>query len=399
LAILAQVLGSIWGIGAGISLTVAVVAAVGFKGRLRNLCAAAGTGFAVVFAALALIAAPSEAPPGVGGQRQESPAASFEVPAAQDERGKQLIAEAEQQLNRGDTDAAQATIARALQLFQERGDRVGQAHAYLGFARMAHFTGQSDEARENYKLALTLFREAEESAEVARVFMAWGDLEQDVFQWDAAAQYYRQGRTVWAALTEEKSDPHVLLKLETAPTMPDGEEAAWEVLKQAKLIFENVGDMEALDDVTFARGRLFQTIGELSNARGEFKRAAAGYLRQGKYPLAAIATLHVAEFDIGKGYNLSAAVMLDQAGASFNETLDPVGQAMVRLHRGNLARMLGEFAMAAAHFHEAANTLRSLSHAEEVNARLKLGQVWEVLGDASRAVTAFERAVQAGTEI
>ena len=80
LAILAQVLGSIWGIGAGISLTVAVVAAVGFKGRLRNLCAAAGTGFAVVFAALALIAAPSEAPPGVGGQRQASPAASFEVP-------------------------------------------------------------------------------------------------------------------------------------------------------------------------------------------------------------------------------------------------------------------------------------------------------------------------------
>ena len=386
------------GLAAGTFLLLAILAAFGLKGRSRGLGITASFGVAAVFGTVALIAAEPQPPPGQGPPQPAQNAAGV-VADKSDARGLDLIAEAEQQLNRGDTDAAGDTIARALRMFEDQDDPAGQGFAHLGIGRMAHFTGQGDEARDSYRIALELFRLVGKPAEEARVLMALGDLEMDVFNWDAAAENFRQGRAVWVSVAAPKSDPHVLLSLESVAMLPDGEEAAWDVLREAKLIFENLGDSHALDEVAYARAEFYLATGDLLNARGDFGGAAEGFLLRGNHSRAATSFLRAARIDIALGHNLGAEFLLDQAATSFAQTTDPLGPALLVIARGDLARLVGALDTAATFYKQAAGTLAATVGAqvspEEAEAHLKLGQIWQALGDGSQAEKAFNEALAA----
>ena len=128
--------------------------------------------------------------------------------------------------------------------------------------RLAHVNGQGDTARAHYAQARELYRQAGSLADEARVLVSMGDLEMDTFQWDAAVTYFREGRRIWEVVPSPKSDPHVLLSLESVVLMPEGEEAAWAVLDQASLIFDDLGDMDGLGDVTMLRANLHAALGD-----------------------------------------------------------------------------------------------------------------------------------------
>jgi tetratricopeptide (TPR) repeat protein len=380
------------GLAAGAFLIAAGLTAFGLRGRSRSLGAAGSFAIAAVLAVVAVTMVQPDSHPGPAQLERVQNAAA--APGGEsDSRGLDLIAEAEQQMNRGDTEAAEEAVARALRMFEDQDDVAGQAFAHLGIGRMAHFTGQGDAARTSYQESLNLFRKAGQPADEARVLMALGDLEMDFFNWESAAEFFRQGRIVWAAVPQPKSDPHVLLSLESVALLPDGEEAAWDVLREAKLIFENLGDQDALDDVAYARAEVYQAVGDLLNARGDFGGAAEGFLLRGNHVRAATSFLEAARMDIAKGYNLGAEFLLDQAQASFAQSQDSAGQALVAMARGDLARLVGQFSAAATHYENAAASLAGTDHPEEAVAHLKLGQIWQALGERSQAERALKEAL------
>ncbi len=392
---IAQAALSGWGISAAGFLTFAV-AALALKGTARAVGATAGFALAAMLGTVAFIAADGVLPssPLTATPADPSAAALNDAQEPFENPGFTWIAEADQLLNRGDDQGAADALALALEMFRSQDNLVGQGHVYFWMGRVDHFAGQADAARAHYAQALQLFKEVGSQENQARVLMAMGDLEKDTFQWDAAADFFREGRQIWANVPGPKSDPHVLLALETIASMPEGEEAAWAILEQAALILENLGDADGLGDVSMVRADLQSNLGDVHGALSDYTRAAFQYREAGNREREALATLRTAKFEVLEGHNAEAVMRLDRAELIFADVSDPIGQAMVELVHGDLARLLGDMTSAGARYAAAAEGLRANSDRTEATALLKLGQVKAFVGNFDTARSALEAAAR-----
>ena len=349
------------------------------------------TGVAAFLAAALLLAVSSVAPE----RDDEAPvrlAADPEPQANAGVQAQELMAAAEQALNRGNDAAAAEMFARAGAIYRSQGNVLGEAGVFLGLGRMGHVTGQSDNARGDYDEALALYRQAGDLAFEAVVLVARGDLEKDTFNWSEAQRFYAQARGVWARAAKPKSDPHVVLRMADAPGMPDGEEAARAVLQQAALIFEQIGDVEAHGDAIALSGALNWNLGLSEEAYADHIAAEALYRGAGALAKAAESALWQARSSIRIGYNASARNALARAGGLYAELDDGLGAARAGLTRGDLERLQGRMVEALAAYTAAASVLRSHGHPEAAAAYLKLGQLEAYLGQTEAARVAQQEA-------
>lgn len=314
------------------------------------------------------------------------------APGAAGDAAAELIAMAEAQLNRGDTEAAAQSYAQALAIYRDQRNVVGQATVAFGLGRMDHFTGQSDGAREKYAQALDLYMRGDDALGQARVLVAMGDLEKDTFQWDEAVGHYRRARELWASAPYPKSDPHVLLSLATVPDMPAGEQQARSDLEQAELIYVKIGDDRGLGEVRMLAGSLSWNLGDLPVARQHFAEALALF-RESELSLQASATLEIARSDLYLGFNLSSAKLTAEASDLFSQAGDPVGMARARALSGDIERLQGNVTLARDEYSAAATALESLSHRDQPAVTLKLAQIELVLGNPVLAAAALESAI------
>ena len=302
------------------------------------------------------------------------------------------MAEAEQVLNRGDDAAAGQLYGRALALYRQSGDLAGQGTVSLGLGRMEHFTGQSDRARDHFDEAAALFRQGGSVANEARALAARADLEKDTFNWAAAGRFYREARAAWQAAPGPKHDSHVVFRMDEVPQLPEGEDAARAVLEQAQLIFENVGDPEALGDIRVRMAFLDWNTGLPGVARGNYATAQALYRQSGTPDKEAASALDGARIDIYFGQNRAARMAIDQALAAYVRTENETGAALARTVEGDLERLQGRMDEARQSYAAAAEVLGKATHPEAATALLRLGQVEAHLGAAESARGDLEEA-------
>ena len=381
-----------WGIAGLVSLALAIAAAVTLRGRRRFVIGVAG-----LLAAALLLGVASVAPER-GGQApvrlaaQPAPAEDAEPETNPGAEAQELMAQAEQALNRGNDGAAAEMFAGAGAIYRSQGNILGEAGVFLGLGRMGHVTGQSEDARSHYEEALALYRRAGDLGLEAIVLVARGDLEKDTFSWSEAQRFYAQARGVWARAPEPKSDPHAVLRMADAPGMPDGEEAARAVLQQAALIFEQIGDVEANGDAIALSGALNWNLGLSSEAYADHIAAEALFRDAGALAKAAESALWQARSSISIGFNASAGTALARAAEVFAGLDDSLGAARAALTRGDLERLQGRMVEALAAYNAAAAVLRSQGSPESAPAFLKLGQLEAYLGRSEAARAAQEEA-------
>ena len=383
---LLEAAGTSWGISGLAFLGLAIAAVVMARGRLRLL-----TGVTALMVAAFLLAVAIFTPEEYG----EEPdfLAALQNPEGYANPGaeaQELMATAEQALNRGNDTAAAEMFARAGGIFREQGNTRGEADVFLGLGRLRHVTGQTDEARFNYDQALALFRRTGDLASEAVVLAARGDLEKDTFNWTEAQRSYNEAREVWARAPEPKNYPHVVLAMADSPMMPDGEAAARKVLQQAVLIFEQIGDLEAQGDAIALSGALNWNLGLASNVYADHIAAEALFRSAGVLAKAGESALWQARASIRIGYNASADAALGRAAGVFADLDDSLGTARAEVTRGDLERLQGRMAEALTAYASGAETLRSHGHPEAAAAYLKLGELEAFLGNADSARAALE---------
>jgi len=385
--LLAQAVLSGWGIAAGVSFLVAA-AFFGLKGKAGAAVAASGFGLAAALMIIAIITAGGAPPSTQSALVQQTPGAPGEDPGP----GLALIDAARQMLNRGENAAATQALNQALDLFGEDNNLAGKGRALLELGRVDHYAGQAAAARDHYARALAVYQEAESLEGQARAFVAMGDLEKDTFQWDAATEFFRQARGLWALVPDPKSDPHVLLKLESVASTPQGLDAALAVLDQASLIFENLGDDDGLGDVSMLRGDLCGVLGDVLGAAANYARAAFLYQEAENQQREATARVRGAGFHVMLGHNAEAQELLDRADSNFSAVSDEVGLTLVLASRGDLARLVGDLPSAASFYAAAASGFEAIGHTGEAASLLKLGQVEAFVGNVDAARAALEAA-------
>lgn len=377
-----------WGIAAVVFLVVAIVALVGLGGRVRWIASAAALATAVVLVALSMATAPDGR-----GESDAAIAPLAQAPGGTSERAQALIADAERQLNRGDTDGARDSYDRARALYLDADDVLGEAGVAFGLGRLEHVTGQSDAARANYADALSLYRDDGSTLGQARVLAALGDLEKDTFNWNVARQHYRDARTAWDTAPEPKSDPHVLLGLEALPVMPDGEAKARADLGQAKKLYETVDDLAGIGDVAMVIGDLETNLGNFDAARLGYANARVTYLVAGEPWKEGHANLRLGLAEIQSGNNVDGHRALELAAFLFNKVEDATGRIRVLVATGDLERLQGRLDVARGHYVDALEP-QILTGRDAPDALTRLGEVEAQLGYAEAAGAALAAAAQ-----
>lgn len=304
--------------------------------------------------------------------------------------GQDLMAQAEQKLNRGDSVAASQLYEEARKVFQQQSDRLGEARAVFGLGRMEHYTGQSDNARTRYADSLELLSDEANILWQARVLAAMGDLEKDTFNWAEAASFYRRAREVWDSAPGPKSDPHVMLNLSAAPAMPAGEEAAWAALEQAELIFHNASDHFGLGEVRMLSGMLQKNLELPLPARTNFVDAAAKFRISEDSRHEAEALMEIASIDVSRGFNVAAEESLSTA-ASLLDGQGGHNDIRIELLRGDLERLQGRLEIAHRHYSAAAE--RNGGSVIAADALLRIGEVLIALDDTSAASASISQSI------
>jgi tetratricopeptide (TPR) repeat protein len=355
----------------------------------RTVARTLGIGVAVFVIAVGAILLRPDQKPGISIVARDDPASPV---LGADADARALMTQAEQVLNRGDDAAAEQLYGQALALYRQDADVAGQGTVFLGLGRMEHFTGQSDRARDHFDEAGALFRRSGSMANEAQALAARADLEKDTFNWVAAGRFYREARAVWQAAPEPKHDSHVVFRMDEVPQLPEGEDAARAILEQAQLIFENVGDPEALGDIRVRMAFLDWNTGLPGVARGNYATAQALYRQSGTPDKEAASALEGARIDIFFGQNRAAKVAIDQALAAYVRAENEAGAAIARMIEGDLERLQGQMAAARQSYASAAEVLREAAHPEAATALMGLGQVETHLGAAESARGALEEA-------
>ena len=375
-----------WGIAALAFLVVATLALIGLGGRAHRVGSVAALATAAVLAAVALATSAGDR-----GTSEAGAAPPAEGSGGDSQGAQTLVADAEGQLNRGDTAGARDTYAAARSLYVDANDVLGEAGVAFGLGRLEHVTGQSDAARANYADALSLYREGGGALGHARVLGALGDLEKDTFNWDAAKQHYRDARTAWDAAPEPKNDSHVLLGLEEVPAMAKGEAKARADLEQAQKLYEKVDDTVGLGDVAVLLGNLETNLGDFDAARLGYANARVIYQVAAAPYKEADANLRLGLAEIQSGNNVDGYRALASAAFVFDGMGDEAGLARVRVATGDLERLQGRLDVARDDYSGALET-QLLAGRHEANALTKLGEVEARLGDAEAAGSALAAA-------
>jgi tetratricopeptide (TPR) repeat protein len=220
-----------------------------------------------------------------------------------------------------------------------------------------------------------------------------GDLEKDTFQWAKASEYYALAREQWQRAPEPKSDPHVLLGIEDAALMRNGEERARTALTQARKIYDQLGDKAGIADIAMIGARLELNLGRIDLARAQFADARALFLGAGAREREGDAGLQIAGIDIRRGYNRQAVEFLTDARAAFEAAASPIGIARVQMGWGDLERLQGRLDVARKHYADAAALLASTGNRAEAEALRKLGQLEMAVGNRDAATAALDKAI------
>lgn len=377
--ILAQALASPWGIAGPVFVVLSILAMFTLQGQLRAFVAILTLAVAVLLGAVAVfVSLPDEE---FGAEALAG--LQTDIPNTERELAERLMLRALDELNSGNTREARYTYGRARSIFRKTYDILGEGQAALRLAQLEHITGQSDTARANFAESTSLFRQGGSALWLAQALVSWGDLEKDTFNWERAASLYAQAQDEWTRAPTSKHSDHVILRMVSADSLPAAE--GREVLDKANLIFGDLNDRTGLGDVSMRYGDLEFRDGNLTTARNHYGKARTYYI-DGPHPdREAEAILHVARIDLARGYNVQAAYGLDLAEPIYLRAGNHGGLAIVRVFRGDVARLTGELDQAGGEYAAAAAAFNALSHRDEPVALLRLGQIQAATGNAETA--------------
>ena len=364
-----------FGVAALLLLTIGVAGLTG-GGRLRKPLSLVGIGGFAVLAAVAVVVAPkapagpAEEPAGeprvaelladerVVAERPAEPLVAEAPPTTPEQtadrlRAEALVAEAREHYNGGRTDEARRVYGEAEALFDGLGDVGGLASVAFGIGVLEGALGQSDAARAALARARDLYGEASDPQAEADVLMAIGDLEKTTLQFDAARVAYAEGRAAFAG-SEGAGGSHVLLGLEELAAMPEGEEAARRALDEAKLLYEQIEDLDGVGLVGLVTAELERGVGNAPRAYSEYVDAITllGFGEDSQH--LAEANLGLANLELSRGYAGSARLAFAAAQANYRVIGDVVGAAEAMVGLGHLERLLGRYDTAGLDFGSAA---------------------------------------------
>jgi tetratricopeptide (TPR) repeat protein len=193
-----------------------------------------------------------------------------------------------------DYPAAAASLMRALALYRELGDRLGEAGALVGLGGVQQATGDYDAAAASLMRALALYRELGDRLGEADALLGMGMAQLPAGDYAAAAAYLAQALALYREFGDRLGEADALLGLGMAH-LPAGDYAATgrylaQALEQYRSLGRISGEAGALRAIGLSRiqgGQPPQGVGPLQSALALYRQIGSPEARQVELALAA----------------------------------------------------------------------------------------------------------------
>ncbi len=286
----------------------------------------------------------------------------------------------------GDYRAARDYYQAALALRQEIGDHAGEAASLNHLGNLMRQVGEFATARAYHEQALALHRANGDRVGEAESLRSLGVLNAMTGNYMEAQACYEQGLALSRRIGHRRDEAALLQDLAFLSTVTGDFHAAEAYQRRASALYQATGDQEGMAWVFFSQAALAWRLGQDAVARDLWQRAldlarTLGTRRQEIWTLDQLgyAMCQVGEYETGRTYLEQALDLARQAGDRWLE-------AHSLHHLGQLAWTQGDITTAVGHWREAAALREAIGLTASARAsRARLAEALTVLGRLSEA--------------
>lgn len=291
---------------------------------------------------------------------------------------------------RSDLDGAAADYNRALQLFQDLGNRLGQANVHQARGDLRLFHSDLDGAADDYDRALQFFQIHKSRLGEANVLHARGNLRLRRDDLNGAADDYNNALRHSEAVEDRLGQANVL-HARGVLRLRRGDLDGADDFNRALQLFQDVRDRLGQARVLVDRGGLRLFLADFDGATADYNLALQFFQEVEDRPgqantLKARGDLRLRRFDLA-----SAAADYDLALDIFTKIESRLGQANVLGARGDLAKARQDLAEAKRWYQEAVSIYREVgANLGLSNVLAELSPVYLDLGEPQAATAALQ---------
>ncbi|MDJ0735903.1 MAG: tetratricopeptide repeat protein [Nostocaceae cyanobacterium] len=289
---------------------------------------------------------------------------------------------------------------QSLAIFQEIGDRNGEASALTHIGQVYNSLGQSEQAIEYYQQTLETFRQINERHNEAVVLGSLGNVYNSLGEYQTASDYHQQSLDIYLEIGDRSGESTSLNNLGNVYNSLGEYQTAIGYHQQSLAADREVGDR--CGEVTSLNnlGNDYNSLGEYQTAIDYYQQSLDIYLEIGDHSGEANSLNNLGNVYYSLEENQIAIDYYQQSLAISREIGVPSVEGGSLCNLGNAYKSLGQDQLAIDYYEKALAILQKIDNFQyEANTLYGLGNAYDSLGEYQTAIDNYQQSLAIYREI
>ncbi|MEZ0110999.1 tetratricopeptide (TPR) repeat protein [Catenulispora sp. EB89] len=295
----------------------------------------------------------------------------------------------------GDFPSARDVQTRALGIFREIGNRLGEADALIEVARLRYIAAESPEAADFVTQALGIFREIGNRVGEANALTGLGLVRQETGDFRGTEDAHTRALEIYQQIGDRFGVANALNNLGRVRIATGDYSGAEDVQMRALEAFREIGNRSAEANVLYHLGRVRQEVGDCSGAEDVLTRALEIFRQIGNRPAEATALVELGRVRHLTGDYRGAETAHTQALEILQQIGDRTSEPYARNAHAATVAALGDRPRALALYQEALAVSRELDKSDDEAVALEgIADHHVAVGDPDQGIAFMNQALE-----
>lgn len=262
---------------------------------------------------------------------------------------------------------------KALSIYQETEDRLGEANCLEALADVHYALSEYDDARSQYKKAISIYQNIDAQLGKANCVTTLGDIDRVHGEYDAARRRYEEARLIYHKIGARLGETNCIFCLGDVHRALGEYSDARRRYEEALLIYQEIGTRLGEANCIWALGDIHRMLDEFDDARSRYEEARLIYHEIGAQSGEMDVLCGLAEIDCATSHWPEAKEKYREALAYYSATGMAREQALAHTGLGQIACSVGNPVHAHQHYKAALAIYKRIGSpkAADIEATLK----------------------------
>jgi adenylate cyclase len=289
---------------------------------------------------------------------------------------------------------------KALELFEQLGDRIGVASTMNNIGSVHYRSGDLAAALAHHRQALAINEEIGNRRGVALAASSLGNVLKDIGNYDEAREYYHRALAIGDELDEYNAVARTTGNLGIVYYSTGDYNRALECFQQAVAMHKEQGDRSGVASSTGNIGNVYASIGNVPSALEHYHLALSMHKELGERSSVALITTNIGVQHFITGDYPAALEHYHDAVSIYEELGNGKGVAYTIKHIGLLYLRTGKYDAAMEQYQRALTAYELLGERSSMaSSTFSIGELYDSTGDQLRALEHYRRALSIHEEL